>query len=116
MRKLLIIGILNGVAASAWCDCVQMSDHGLTSIDKDKRGMATVAWHGKFQNQCDDYVDVYITVDIIDADGDTLYSIRTIEALEYQEQVDIENDVYIPARVVPLAEDINISMKERKRQ
>lgn len=115
MRKLFYISVLTVMPLVAWPDCVQISDHGLDSVDQDEYGRAMASWHGEFHNQCDNTVDVYISVDLLDDDGSTLYTIRTIEALEHREQVSIEDSVYVPGRVVAAATDIKINMEERKR-
>lgn len=114
MTKYFSSILMLALCSNTYSDCVQMLDHQLDRpIVETQNGM--VGWSAKLKNNCDDIVDVYLTIHFNNEDEESLYSIQAIKSLGHQEEKDITKNAYIPSRVVDQAVDLEVKMKERKR-
>lgn len=119
MRKLPLTIALLLLPLTAWPECVQISDAKLQPGDAGERPLSAVTplkWQATFRNTCDQYVDVSLAVDLIDKRGETVYTLNAAESFDYQEEMQIEKEAYVPSRIAEQAVDVEMNKEEQIRR
>ena len=114
MKRLIMLFALSLFSLSALADCLSVGEQSLT-LDDSQAGAAHVYWQAELKNQCNRAQDAMLTVQFLDAEGDTVYEVSDQLVIERMGSVKAGREVYVPTTHAARIVDLRIQVEARER-
>ena len=114
MKRLMMLCGLSLLSLPALADCLSVEGQSL-ALDDSQAGAAHVHWQAELKNRCNRAQDAMLTVQFLDAGGDTVYEVSEQLVIERMGRVGAGREVYVPTNHAERIEDLRIQVEERER-
>ncbi|MGQ9425051.1 hypothetical protein ACXYTJ_03745 [Gilvimarinus sp. F26214L] len=107
--------LLAGAMGLSAAECIEVTSQDY-ELEKNDIGSAMVHWKAGLKNKCRTTMDADLTIQLVNARGESVYELVEKTTLGVEEALDLEKEVYVPSRITAEVEDLEIQVQERQRQ